>query len=131
MMMMMMNTRAARGLFIWKSTVGGIQSALSRFYLWFDDVILRNVGDLIVDVFPLNLKDRRLYISPIYTPKIASGALHICPLHACMWSHFRLVFFSSKCTQVYTILIKVYTWMQLLLGPLWLCQLLGCLCKCN
>ena len=29
------NTCAARGLFIWTSTVGGIQSALSRFYLCF------------------------------------------------------------------------------------------------
>ena len=37
------NTHAARGLFIWTSTVGGIQSALSRFYLWFqyaDDAAL-------------------------------------------------------------------------------------------
>ena len=30
------NTHAARGLFIWTSTVGGIQSALSRFYLCFN-----------------------------------------------------------------------------------------------
>ena len=92
MMMVMMNTRAARGLFIWTSTVGGIQSARSRFYLWFDDVILRNVGGLIGDVFPLNLKDRRLYISPISTRKMWSSPHKCRPLHIlfCIYTTFRV-----------------------------------------
>ena len=38
---------------------------------------------------------------------------------------------ADNCTKVYTILIKVYTCVQLLLVPPWLCQLLGCLCRCN